>query len=100
MFRKALERIDADVLKRAVECARASAAQREASVAFEQYQGIDSTVVQGLVAGGVGVTFRFLYDSAPCGNSRDCSPRFTVDRCPTPTVVTERYSGPTWSCAR
>ena len=100
VFRAAFERIEAEELERAVECARTAAARPEAFVAFEQYQGIDSTVVQGLVAGEDGVTFRFLYDSAPCGNPRDCPPRFTVDRCPQPTVVTERYGGPTLYCER
>lgn len=98
--RGASERIAAEDLERSVGCVQTAVGRREPVVAFEQSQGIDSVVVQGLVAGGDGVIFRFWYDSAPCGNPGGCSARFSVDRCMRPSVVAPPRGGPAVHCVR
>jgi hypothetical protein len=95
---QAFARADAEDLRRSVACAAEAAGRRQAFVTFEQSQGIDSIVFQGLLGDDAGAMFRFSYDQAPCGNPGGCRPRFVIERCDRPTLVIEGYGGPTFIC--
>jgi hypothetical protein len=85
-----------------LQCAREATAAARPFVAVKQDQGIDSLIFQGLVGTVDGVTYRFEYDSQPCGGP-GCPGRFTVERCPKPMLATQRAGSSSramFACAR
>jgi len=75
-----------DELQKSVACALSAAQDKKPFWALKQNQGIDSLVFQGILGTTDGVTFRFNYDSAPCGNP-ECPGRFSIERCERPAVA-------------
>lgn len=86
---------DAETLRKSVDCGLAASRQRKAFWTFEQLQGIDSWIAEGIF-GKDGAIFLFFYDDDPSGGS-GAPDRFTVERCVTPRVVTDR-DGPRFRC--
>ena len=75
-------------MQTALNCALGAAGRGVAFSAVRQYQGIDSSVAEGLMAKTGGGIVKFFYDSAPCGGP-NCSERFTTQACPNPHLATQ-----------
>ena len=88
----------AEQLQRSVSCGLDAAKGQKPFWMFKQEQGIDSLVFEGLLGRADGTTFRFSYDSAPCGGA-GCPGRFSIERCELPRV-TNRGSGAGVGCQR
>jgi hypothetical protein len=84
-------------LKESLACGAAATAAGNAFLAFDQIQGIDSILFQGVLGTRTGVVYQFAFDSAPCGGP-GCEPRFTITQCPRPEVVDSRSDGAAIRC--
>ena len=73
-------------VERQIGCGTAAIKARKAFWAIQWLPGLDSSVCTGLLAGRDGTTYRFSYDSAPCGGP-GCADRFVLERCPVPVEV-------------
>jgi hypothetical protein len=86
-------------LKISLTCGLDAARQKKAFMTLKQTQGIDSLIFQGLLGTPDGRTYRFGYDSAPCGGP-GCSGRFSVEQCDRPSVARSANLGPEFRCQR
>lgn len=85
-------------LQLSLNCAENALKERKPFWTFQQLQGIDSWIAEGLLGTQEGDAYRFNYDSAPCGGP-GCTSRFAIERCLKPTVVIDQ-SGPGFRCGR
>ena len=70
-------------MQTALTCALAAAQRGVAFSTVRRYQGVDSSVAEGLLARAGGSTSKFFYDSAPCGGP-NCGESFTMQVCTNP----------------
>jgi len=87
----------AEELQRSLACGLEAATSRKPFWTSKQDQGIDSLIFQGIIGTTEGLTYRFSYDSAPCG-SPGCPGKFTIERCQKPTVFTGRGGRADFAC--
>jgi hypothetical protein len=75
-------------MQTALTCALDAARRGVAFSVVRRYQGIDSSVAEGLMAKAGGATVKFFYDSAPCGGP-NCGESFTTQPCASPHLSTQ-----------
>jgi hypothetical protein len=86
-------------MESALACALDAARRAVPFSVVREFQGVDSSVAEGLVARAAGQVLKFSFDSAPCGNSGRCSERFTTEPCPSPRLGKDS-AGTRWVCAQ
>ena len=97
MLAKPFETAGVAELQQSLACAVDAAKAQRSYWTFKQEQGIDSLVFEGLLGTAEGETYRFSYDSAPCGGP-GCAGRFSINRCEKPTIVIDRENAARFGC--
>lgn len=76
---------------RQITCGADAVRAKKAFWAIQWLPGTDSSICTGLLADREGTTYRFVYDSSPCGGL-GCPDRFSLERCPVPVEVAQRLA--------
>ena len=86
--RHSLGRAGTSELEQSLKCGMDAARAKRPFWTFNQLQGIDSWIAEGLLGGQDGAVRSFTYDSSPSGNPADVSrATLTVSPCARPSVV-------------
>lgn len=78
-------------VERQITCGADAVKAKKAFWAIQWLSGVDSSMCTGLLADREGTTYRFFYDSAPCGGP-GCPDRFVLERCSVPVELSQRLA--------